>query len=652
MDYKSLQNVLEDWFKFSGYDKDQKEFNLLSYGLMLHLKNERVDMLLNQYDPSGVIPVIYAKGVFRHLISALGIDLWKDNADVDAEMLADARTLYTEFYSEPVMEAEREYVDSLQCIIDAITDNLVLGEHKIDKELENAADMIQRVYDAVSHFAYESYLQGSSLAPIKKFDSKVSVYPTLAQCVCALESAEDGMYLCYIGIPRAKDGYWGFFVKNNGSLLSFNDRPDNQYFGSSRDMTSSLFPYKEMADFFNEGNVQGIADDELDMRLMLTDYVPIALAMLLISRRLAAAGKADAPFVYIDSLLPINLQAAQQSDPTGAIAALGRSQTAARMKSFSLDFTAEDVMTGKMNPVFNADNSPEASFREKGKFPPQTEGSYMQRIIDAYGQDFTADAAHLCASDSYKRMFYSESADTDGSCAVSAAPELVGSYCRMQMAFYWKARRQLAQHIEKRMLQDYISFGGADAAQLMWSELLLAKKAELERICASLYQSEAVSQANEIGRGSRKHCAAKYQDIPVSVYRNTFGFLPFEYRECKTIIFARGADEDAAGCDSGNDKGCITWFAFSPANCEQMERLAGRELPNIFKGWTRGAFEQDIWSRCSGVVDCVSKIEPPLYALHMKDGEYGNAGLGENVNFDFILGFTQERLKEVMEQLS
>lgn len=31
MDCKSLQNVLEDWFKFSGYDKDQKEFNLLSY---------------------------------------------------------------------------------------------------------------------------------------------------------------------------------------------------------------------------------------------------------------------------------------------------------------------------------------------------------------------------------------------------------------------------------------------------------------------------------------------------------------------------------------------------------------------------------------------------------------------------------------------
>ena len=185
----------------------------------------------------------------------------------------------------------------------------------------------------------------------------------------------------------------------------------------------------------------------------------------------------------------------------------------------------------------------------------------------------------------------------------------------------------------------------------MWSELLLAKKNELERICASLYQSEAVSQANEIGRGSRKHCAVKYQDIPVSVYRNTFGFLPFEYRECKTIIFARGTDEDAAGCGSSNDKGCITWFAFSPANCEQMECLAGRELPNIFKGWTRGAFEQDNWSRCSGVVDCVSKIEPPLYALHMKDGEYGNAGLGEDVNFDFILGFTQERLKEVMEQL-
>ena len=48
MDCKSLQNVLEDWFKFSGYDKDQKEFNLLSYGLMQHLNNERIDTLLNQ----------------------------------------------------------------------------------------------------------------------------------------------------------------------------------------------------------------------------------------------------------------------------------------------------------------------------------------------------------------------------------------------------------------------------------------------------------------------------------------------------------------------------------------------------------------------------------------------------------------------------
>ena len=61
---KTLNDILNHFAEYAKYDPDQKRFNLLSDNYKFHQAGKVMEMLISEYDPSGVLAVMYAKREF------------------------------------------------------------------------------------------------------------------------------------------------------------------------------------------------------------------------------------------------------------------------------------------------------------------------------------------------------------------------------------------------------------------------------------------------------------------------------------------------------------------------------------------------------------------------------------------------------------
>ena len=666
----TMAQLLGKWFEFSGYDKNQHTFNLLSSEYEYHKAGERIEILLDEYDPSGVLAVIYAKGVFRKSLQDARVKLWdvvSKPEDFDVY-----RQAYEDFYSEDVLAAEIRYANAMQEVIEQIVGHPMLGERNLEEETRIFAESVDRVVEHLSKLNTDMYLQGGAFQPVKKFATKVFVYPTLAQCVCALEKAEDGMYLCYITIGNRADGYFGFFVKNNGNLVSFNERPDEAYSGQhqrcrnarwSESKAYEIFPYNEMMSF-GEYDYKGYSNshciDESKLELFsfgASVYTPIVLAMLLLSNKVSA-NKVKGSLVYIDSLLPINLHQAQIENKNKELVVFNNSLVVSQMQSFQLGFTAADVISGAGNSKFDygGDNAGR-HYNEVGSFPEQTPDSYAQMLIDLYGDGFEVDMETLMASGSHKLMLPAGESEEESATEANVPPaEFVGTERRMQMEAYRKARKQLACYIQDKMMEEYVRFGGANAMQKWWDTLLISKKEELESICVQLYLENDVpawAKPKDYVYGREveqdwdwETCrTVSYHDIAVRIYPDT----KYKTPSAGGIYLCPCDRYRSVGFDYEGGPKCSVWFVFSPSDWRQLEFLGNQEVPKIAKGWDKSGHPY-VGNSILNAVDAVADLENPIYELNARYGRYDKANLGRNVHFDFLIGFSKRRLAALVKQ--
>ncbi|MCI7150572.1 hypothetical protein MSA92_12340 [bacterium] len=64
-------DILEKWAIYCEYDREQTRFNLLSKNYVLHKVGKNIEMLLSEYDPSGMLAVIYTKMQFQALLQGV-----------------------------------------------------------------------------------------------------------------------------------------------------------------------------------------------------------------------------------------------------------------------------------------------------------------------------------------------------------------------------------------------------------------------------------------------------------------------------------------------------------------------------------------------------------------------------------------------------
>ena len=119
---KTLNDILNHFAEYAKYDPDQKRFNLLSDNYKFHQAGKVMEMLISEYDPSGVLAVMYAKREFLNslkkrvdlgsLIFAMAGDEFEDTATDELNgngAQAGGSTPHESYAVTPDSETEDEY---------------------------------------------------------------------------------------------------------------------------------------------------------------------------------------------------------------------------------------------------------------------------------------------------------------------------------------------------------------------------------------------------------------------------------------------------------------------------------------------------------------------------------------------------------------
>ncbi|MBR4617679.1 MAG: hypothetical protein IKO55_18885, partial [Kiritimatiellae bacterium] len=387
-------------------------------------------------------------------------------------------------------------------------------------------DAIETISTDMRKLKFEVYANPG--IPVGKLDSSsvsVQACQSLAECILRLEKSPDGIYVCYVSNPGTLDGWFGFFVKSNGNMFSYNERIDEAYVGQHRymrngryaeDKAYGLFPY-EMCEFSDERDYKGYSREvRIGDRLKLVgegegNYdmaVRVLLAMGMIAQKHVGLVVHGEP-VVVNSLLAKNIARLDGAGPEStALVEWRGSPIVKRSAEFAIPaFEEGKVLRGEYDAEYNGYGN------DKGIF-----WGVNQDIVDAYGDGFRIDSDALLASDSSLRLI------GNGDCE----QEFIGSPKRIRLQAYYEVRRQLAKYISSRMCADFNAFGGADGLREWFMAKLRERMNNVLRLCVSAYDHYVETGVEHIDIGERefqkegpRDCGFLASQRPMSVIVST-----------------------------------------------------------------------------------------------------------------------------------
>ena len=495
-------DILNAWIKYSEYDPEQKKFNLLSSNYHMHKASDAASAIMD-YDPSGSIAVLYLKEMFQRLCENSTfkmIDLMEH-----PEALGKHKQMWDMFHSEGVRKIEDAILGAMDGIIQKIVPEKQIGERDIDAERSVLAESIIGVVEELKKCHVELFMKARHIGRLSSFSTEIHVFETLSQCLLTLESAPDSMYICYIRNKDTADGYFGFFIKSDGNLLSINERVREAYPGQHQHARNGrwaeskafqIFPYKLMQDvgdrdYLGYANHMRLDDSNLKLFKLGPDaYIPLVLSMVMLSMKYGFTPTDEYPLCYVDALLPHNLELSQKSEET-ALVIPDNSLVVSAHESYVNTLTTESVLTGRAGADFDR-----LALNEAGRKKDWTAtGSFPQAeniFIDLYGEGFELDKDALLEKD--KDLLLPDSADfpvekTDHF-------EFVGTWDNLDLIAYRAARIQLAEYIRDQMYKEYIAFGGKEAIRAWFAKQIESHKNDILQLCAEAYaEAEANHEA-------------------------------------------------------------------------------------------------------------------------------------------------------------
>lgn len=695
-------DVLNRWFAFSKYNPDQTRFNLLSSEYAMSRANKRIEKICKDYDPSGAVAVLYAKSVFEAEMKKSKVPLY--DVISSHEMWKEYQDAWDTFQSPAVKELEVRFLDTINAILESVTGKKAIGERDLNAEREAVFSGIDHVVESLDRLRFEVYQAGGPVSEMRRFSTSVAVYPTLAQCIMSLERAADGVYLCYIRMGDAADGYFGFFCKSNGAVFSWNERPDESFPGQhlnsrnarwSESKAYDIFPYEAMfsfADYDYKGysTTHKIDDGKLNFfELGAEVYFPIVLAMLMLAQSVKDK-TVTSPLVLIDSLLKVNVSPVSQKlgAASETLAVLSTSAIANRIGEFKVPFSSDDVFHGSMNTYFNRKTQEDESvpYDEVGTFPEQTPQSYAQMLIDLYGKNFQLDSSVILRTSSSLRLL----PEMSGEKAPSLSVEFVGSQRRMEMEAYREAREQLADHIHRNMVAEYKEYGGINALNEWMQKAATDQLDVLEKLCVKAYLDADVAhmepplhESGRFDKPARKRWASNdsvllgdKDGIRLHCFPDTSGRCAYEdYSRDNAVVIvgATPAQHWRDGFDTCRHTGdkCSIYFVFEPHDWLSLSRFYKKEPPKLLKGWFDGSISfADAWNVDAGArgvgrpyagnclldaTDAVAALEHPLESIaHARGDDYSTGALGVDLGRHFkyrvMLGFSKRGFAQLVKQ--
>lgn len=628
--------ILEAWAKYTKYDRNKNKFNLNSYEYEFHKLNQRIEDVLTNYDNSGVVATIMAKNFFLDMLDDIQISL--SMAITQPEQLKKDIEMYNLFNSDLVNNAENYYANLINDMSQKIINKKLIGNSD-DKDFKKVLfSYTDLVVNSLNKCNVEVYKKGGIITNITKISTHIQIFTSLANCLLALENAKDGIYLCYIDVYQSADGYFGFFIKNNGNIFSINERVDEAYKGShqcSRNgrwteaKQDNLFPYDfifsyDNYDYKGYSHKYVINEEQLSF-FELTEkvYVPILLAMIMLIRKYQGK-ELTKNIVYVDSLLPINIPNLVENK--NELAIIEKNEIVLSHQNVNLNFSIDDILSGNaLNEFIKED----LSYKEH--FSAMNTG---QIFVDLYGEGFSFDVQELLSN---KQNLLVDSSN-------EYYPEFIGSETRLRAQCYYDIRKQLADYIRKQMKKEYISFGGINSVKNWFQQNVQKNLNNIEKMLVEKYK-DIQNGGQNIGvswRSSDKNILCDISYIEDSYPSGCYGFYFLNDKEpYKSKVY-----------DMRTNVRCSMYFVVRPKNYLALEKLFGEEVPKIIKGWDDFGHNRT-GNSILNLTDAVEGIGTPFEYDEAKKYDYRTKELYDDpyYRFAFVIGYSKSGFKKLLKEI-
>ena len=620
--------VLEKWAIYSEYDREQTSFNLLSKNYALHKVGKYIEMLLSEYDPSGMLAVIYAKMQFKTLLQGAKITVW--DVLTDPECLKKEKEMYEVFNISVITEAENDFIDRLNQIYIKITEGKLIGEDNREQLLNS----IETVVESIKKCNVDLFLKGGKIHDVRNISTRLHIFNTLAECLLAMERAQDGMYFCFIKAGNSADCFFAFFIKSNGTILSVNDRIDEAYIGQhgnarngrwTEGKADGIFPYDFIFQY-SEHDYKGYAtkyeinEEKLDLyNLGIEVFMPIVISMLLIILKYSDKD-IEMPIHYLDSFLPESRGKIESHE----LMVIGESNLACGHNAVDLFFDNQKILSGGYAEEFKWENG--KNYKETGSF-----SNNNQFMVDLWGDGFVFDESAVFANNNVTCLMDKH----------AYVPEFVGTEKRLRLQVYKEARLQLANYMNNRIYEAWVAFGKTQAVKEWYRAALLNNKEFLYRMMMDYEAALGSGEKKAITMGCRRLGEINIYIIRDSIYPDGAMLSREDLFGCKRIGREWKWISDVNGCT------CNLWFVIAPQTWKDLEYLTGTEVPKIVKGWNIDGHSYSgnpLLSSC----DPVESVKTPFeYEKYNREDRWVNS----YYPFKFAFGFSKSGWNQIKKEL-
>lgn len=396
-----ISSVMTEWDHFTSHDYTDT-IDLRSWEYTFDRYNDKIEKLSKVYRVPSKLTAVYLKNLFNWYIKKATTTL-SDVLNQQINMTHISK-LFELFNSESAINLENSFYDALSAISARIITEKRIGKEELSAAVENGLDII---FDELLKCRVDVYCRGATMENVNVIDPHVYIFNTIAECVPTLQKQPDAIYICYISNHGTSDGYFGFFIKNNGNLISVNERIPEAFIGQHQhgrnhrfveDKASAIFPYEllETSNYDYKGYARTYTLKQLGEKsisiatLGQSAYVTLLLVILLLKCRFEGHTLHD-PVVYSTFYLPRNQEMLFAHEENAlsvvsedSITTFGSTQ----LISMLSQFTSENVLSGKFNSLFDKQIHPEKPHNACGHF-----GNSV--FVNLYGDGFVLDTDRL-----------------------------------------------------------------------------------------------------------------------------------------------------------------------------------------------------------------------------------------------------------------
>lgn len=451
--------LLEKWSKCLEYDKDQTTFDLNTISYDIHKAGDTIKTIINEYDPSGNLAVVYAKNKLIKFLNSLTIkliDLFTDNTAV-----LDLNDLFYLFSSKSVKSIERNLVNAITNIADLLNLNLISDRNISDIILDDLSNILEELHEC------KVELVGNVTKPAVDrdmlYNDEIEVYNTLAECILRIETYPEGIYLNIITDNNSLGAYFAYIIKKNGRMICINDRVQEEYRGQHKVSRNgrwtdskkyNIFPYHLFEysnhDYKGYATKMTLEDKQIPFHKLGTDAIDIVFTMYLLMQKFDHLDVDTIPRVYSENLLSYGIR--QLNDEGRLLHALTKNSLIVKETSdleYKLLMTDEDIVNSTPSNILdNSNRTGYDKYKEFGDF----DTSYGHPFIDLYGEGFEQSTEY-----NYKLLGESNS-------------EIIGTAQSLYKQKYIDRRHELFHYISAKMAKEYEEFGGIAAIDEWWRD--------------------------------------------------------------------------------------------------------------------------------------------------------------------------------------